>query len=292
MVRRGYSFVVVARGIVALMIVIAAACGSPNRPTPPPLVVGPATPPVVRSISVPASRVETGRDITITAVVEDAETPLSQLTYLWTANIGTITGSGTTATWRHAPGLQKGADVVVTLMVADTHDVILNNQIVKQDFYVLAQAAPFRLHDSVAEVKELARKFLIDLFGTSSVSAIDCMVDFSDVCADLPEGKRIEFQQVVDHRRDYVVLDRQVLSQTVDWRGTDAGSVHSVTFYRDRRTDTGFIGTTCGDFELTVVYVTGRWWLCQSYFNRGPQPLCPDSLNNGGVARIFGRGGL
>lgn len=291
MARRGYLFVVAARGIVALAVT-GAACGSPNRPTPQPPVVGPATAPVIRSIAVPTSRVETGRDITITAVVEDAETPLSQLTYVWTSNIGTITGTGTTATWRHAPGLQRGADVVVTLMVKDTYDAILGNQIVKQDFFVLSQAAPFRVHDSVAEVKELARKFLVDLFGTSSVSPIDCMVDFSDVCADLPEGKKIEFQQVVDHRRDYVVLESRVLGQTVDWRGSDTGSVHSVTYYRDRRTDSGFIGTTCGDFELTVVYVTGRWWLCQSYFNRGPQPLCADSLNNGGVARIFGRGRL
>ncbi len=286
MARRGW-FVVL-----AVTAVTAAACGSPNRPSPPPLVVGPATPPVVRSISVPASRVETGKDITITAVVEDAETPLSQLTYLWTANVGTITGTGTTATWRHAAGLQKGVDVVVTLMVKDTYDAIVSNQIVKQDFFVLSQAAPFRVHDSLAEVKELSRKFLIDLFGVSSVSPSDCMVDFSDVCADWPEGKKIEFQQVVDHRRAYVVLSSQVLGQTVDWHSTDFGSVHSITSFRDQRIDTGFIGTTCGDFELTVIYVGGRWWLCQSYFNRGPQPLCGDSLNNGGVARIFGREGL
>lgn len=285
MVRRGW-FVVV-----AVTAVAAAACGSPNRPTPPPpLQVGPATPPVVRSITVPPSRVEVEQAITITAIVEDAETPLSQLTYLWSANVGTIAGSGATATWRHIAGIKKGADVVVTLTVVDTYDAIVNNQIVKQDFRVVSQAAPFRVHDSVAEVKELARKFLIDLFGVSSVSPSDCLVDFSDVCADWPEGKKIEFQQIVDHRRAYVVLSSQVLDQTVDWKSMDFGSVHSVTSFRDQRIDTGFIGTTCGDFELTVIYVSGRWWLCQSYFNRGPQPLCADSLNNGGVAKIFGRG--
>lgn len=278
--------------VVAVTAVMGMACGeSPTGPTPPPLVVGPATAPIVRSISVPASRVEAGQDITITAVVEDAETPLTQLTYVWTATAGTITGNGTTATWRHAAGLTKGADVFVSLLVVDTYDAIVDNQIVKEEFLVVSQATPFRVHDSAAEVKELSRKFLVDLFGNSSVSASDCMVDFSEVCADLPEGKKIEFEQVVYHRRDYVVLESRVLGQTVHWASSSFGSVHSVTFYRDQKTSNGFIGTTCGDFELTVVYVDGRWWLCQSYFNRGPQALCPDSVNDGGVARVLGKRG-
>lgn len=287
MVRRGW-FVVV-----AVTAVTVAACGSPNGPSPPPLVVGPATPPVVRSISVPASRVETGTDITITAVVEDAETPLSELTYLWTANVGTITGTGTTATWRHAAGLQKGADVVVTLMVKDTYDAIVSNQIVKQDFFVVSQAAPFRVHDSVAEVKELARKFLIDLFGNSSVSPDDCLVDFADVCADVPDGKQDEREDIVNHRRDYVVLSATLLQQTVESAGAVPGRVTSAVRYID-----SYRGApskqTCTDFYLTTVYVGGRWWLCQSTISKDQPPaICGNAVNDGGVFKIFsGKGGV
>lgn len=288
MARRGW-FVVV-----AVTAVMATSCGGPNRPTPPPPpVVGPATPPTVRSIAVPTSRVETGQDITITAVVEDAETPLSQLTYVWTANVGTITGSGTTATWRHAAGLQQGADVVVTLMVVDTYDAIVNNQIVKQDFFVLSQAAPFRVHDSAAEVMELGRKFLVDLFGNSSVPAEACMVDFSETCANADNGKIEELQQIVEHRQGYVVVSATKLAQRVAWHRADFGSVHTVMLYRDHPVNSSFIGTTCGDFEVTVVYVGDRWWICQSFFNEEDTSGCPSSDNTGGVGRIMRkRGGV
>ena len=37
------------------------------------------------------------------------------------------------------------------------------------------------MHDSVTELKELARKFLVDLFGNSQVPPAACLVDFSEV---------------------------------------------------------------------------------------------------------------
>ena len=260
MVRRGW-FVVV-----AVTAVTAAACGSPNGPTPPPLVVGPATPPVVRSITVPTSRVETGRDITITAVVEDAETPLSDLTYVWTANAGTITGSGTTATWRHAAGLKKGVDVVVTLMVKDTYDAIVSNQIVKQDFFVVSQAAPFRVHDSEAEVKELSRKFLLDLFGNSNIPPIDCLVDFTEVgrCADT---RALELKDITDNRSLVVILSGTIHRQQVFFDGTNSGRVVSYAEFHDRYIATGQLGMALGDFTLTTLYDGDRWWLCESSYD-------------------------
>lgn len=261
MARRGW-FVVV-----AVTAVTAAACGGPNRPTPPPpLVVGPATPPVVRSISVPASRVETGRDITITAVVEDAETPLGQLAFVWTANVGTITGSGTTATWRHAAGLQKGADVVVTLMVVDTHDAVVSNQIVKQDFFVVSQAAPFRVHDSEAELKELARKFLLDLFGNSAIPPLACLVDFTEVghCA---QGKAMELQDITENRQLVFILSGAIHRQQLEFEGAVSARVVNYAEFHDRSLATGAPGMALGDFTLTALYEGNRWWLCESTFD-------------------------
>ena len=269
--------------LAAAGIVLGGSCAGPSAPT----SVGPATPPVVRSIKVPSSRVEAGTDIAITAVVEDAETPLSALTFQWSASAGTITGSGPSATWRMPTGITSGVDVVVGLTVFDSHDAIVNNFVVKQQFVATALSAPFRVHDSVAEVKELARKFLVDLFGNSSVPAEACVVDFADVCANFGEGKTNELQQIIAHRAGYVVISAQVLNQKVVFTGPNTGSVHSAMLFVDRPKTSKVRGTTCGDFEVTVVYVNGRWWICESFFNEGDTSFCPTASNDGGVARIL-----
>lgn len=231
-------------------------------------------------------------DVAITAVVEDAETPLTQLAYQWTTSAGTITGNGTSATWRMPSGLTSGVDVLIKLTVVDTYDAIVNNVVVKQQFDVTKTSEAFRVHDSVAEVKALAKKFLVDLFGNSNVPAQACMVDFADVCANFPEGKNSELQQIVDHRDDYVVISAQILNQGVVFFGANAGSVHSATMYVDqRKDDPKFIGNTCGDFELTMVYVGNRWWICESYFNEDDLSFCPTGANTGGVAKTFRRRG-
>src|SRR5690606_41498169 len=112
-----------------------ASCATTAGPPPPaPGPVGPATPPVIKSIAVPAARVETGQDITITAIVEDAETPLDRLVYKWAASAGTITGTGAKATWRMPAGITKGVDVTIALTVVDTYDAIVGNQVVTRDF--------------------------------------------------------------------------------------------------------------------------------------------------------------
>ncbi len=280
------------RHFAAIAVALAASCAGPSAPSPPapppPPVVGPATPPVIRSIAVPSARVEAGADINITAVVEDAETPLSQLAYQWTASTGTITGTSAAATFRVPAGIKAGADVVVTLTVTDTYDAVVNNVVVKQQFVVTRTSAAFRVHDSVAEVKELARKFLVDLFGNSSVPATACMVDFADICANRPEGRTAELEQIEAHRDDYLVISAQILNQGVVFFGADSGTVHSATMYVDqRRDDPRFRGETCGDFELTMVYVGNRWWICESYFNEEDTSHCPTTSNDGGVARIL-----
>lgn len=271
------------RILAAAGIILGASCAGPSAPTD----VGPATSPIVRSIKVPSSRVEAGTDITITAVVDDAETPLSELTFQWSASAGTITGSGTTATWRMPPGIKSGVDVVIGLTVFDSHDTVVNNFVVKQQFVATAISAPFRVHDSVAEVKELARKFLVDLFGNSSVPAEACVVDFADVCANFGEGQANELQQIIAHRAGYVVISAQILNQKVVFSTADFGSVHSATLFVDRPKTSKVRGTTCGDFEVTVIYVDRRWWICESYFNEGDTSFCPSASNDGGVARVL-----
>ncbi len=245
-----------------VVLAAAVACGkSPTGPTPPG-PVGPATPPVIRSIGVPASRVEVEQDITLNAVVEDAETPLTQLTFLWTVNVGTIAGNGATATWRHAAGLLSGVDVVVTLTVVDKYQAIVNNQVVEREYRVVGQASPFRVHDSGAEMKELARKFLVDLFGNSSIPPGECLVDFSDTCA---SGKNDELNDITLHRQLVVVQQATIFSQTVSFPTSASAVVVSDSQFLDLWLDDGLIRPYRNDFVVTGVYEMGRWWICRSF---------------------------
>lgn len=231
----------------------------------------------------PAARVEAGQDITITAIVEDAETPLDRLVYKWTASAGTITGTGAKATWRMPAGITKGVDVTIALTVVDTYDAIVGNQVVTRDFTVTGTSTAFRVHDSIAEQKELARRFLIDLFGNSSVAPLDCLADFSEV-GRCRKGRLDELADIERHRDDYVVLSKRIINQAVQSTGPDEGIVRSVSEFIDRRTDTGAVGTTCGVFVTTTIYDAGRWWLCESTLDRDVRPDC----NTGGVSRIWG----
>ena len=85
----------------------AVGCSSttPTSPFVPPTVKI-TTAPVIRSITAPTARVEAGQDFPISAVVEDVETPLNALSFVWSANAGRFTGTGPAVTWRHDPGLK------------------------------------------------------------------------------------------------------------------------------------------------------------------------------------------
>lgn len=245
-------------------------CGvSCAGPTSPPPVVGAATAPVIRSITVPTTRVEAGQNVNITAVVDDAETPLTQLVYQWSASAGTITGTGATAVWRMSEGLKTGADVTVTLTVIDTYDAVVNNQVVPRQFVVVGTSAAFRVHDSVAELEELARKFLLDLFGNSAIPPEDCLVDFSTVgqCA---QGRQDELSDIRTHRDLVEVLAAEILGQwTTLHSSTEATVVSEAKFY-DRWLNPSpgqaEFSSTHADFTLTAIYDQRRWWLCTSRF--------------------------
>lgn len=256
-----------ARGTVAVVIATAILGGCSGPTTPPPTDPGPATAPIIRSISVPASRVEVAQDIVITAVVEDAETPLTQLTYAWTASAGTITGQGASATWRMAAGITSGQNVTVTLTVTDQYEALVNGVLIRSQFVVSQTSAAFRVHDSVAELKELARKFLIDLFGNSAIPPEECLVDFTTVgrCA---AGKQAELGDIVDHRELVVVLSAVIYAQTVSFQGPAEATVVSEARFDDRWLNPppgqSEFDYTHADFVLTSIYDSGRWWLCES----------------------------
>jgi len=266
--------------------VVLQACSGPTSPRTPDDPAAP-TPPVIRSIAVPTTRVEAGVTVEISAVVEDAETALDQLAYQWTASAGVISGTGLNATWQMPKGITAGMDVTVRLTVTETYQIRVNQQLVTRQHVVTSTSTPFRVHDSEAETKELARKFLVDLFGNSSVPAEACMVDFAEACAGLPEGRDEEYLQIVRHREQVIVYSATVLAQRFERPSLDAGSVHTAMLYDDQIIGQPPKPPTCGDFEVSVVYLGGRWWICQSFFNEEDTSSCPVPGSNSDVARIL-----
>jgi hypothetical protein len=253
-------------------LVVWAGCGAvpPAAPSPPPAPV-PAppnvvyTPPVIRSVTVAVSRAEVEQDIPVTAVVEDAETPVENLTFVWTANAGTVVGAGASVTWRLTKDTATTPlDVTISLQVVERFtERNAQGQSVPRELSAMSDAAPFRVHDSSAEVSRLAVSFLVDKFGNSNVAPGACLVDFSDNCT----GKAAELQDVIHNRETFVILsaEARVTQFTMNGDRTRATVVAACSF-QDRTIASGKFGTSRGDCVLTAVYESARWWLCSSSF--------------------------
>jgi hypothetical protein len=258
---------VLSAAVVAATLVAACSGPAPVTPTPTPSpalpVPAPATPPVVKAVTTGVTRVEVDQDVAVTADIEDAEKAPSQLTFIWTASVGTIQGGGPTATWRLPKGTaMTPADVVITVTVVDAYQVVENGQLVSREYRVSGNAAPFRVHDSIAEISKIAVTFLVDYFGNSNISPDDCLVDFSDDC----DGKELEYEDIVMNRNDRLIYSAQAVVTDVTLTGPDAASVVAWCRFEDEELATGLKGVASGDCLLTAVYEQKRWWLCSSNF--------------------------
>src|SRR6187402_2873994 len=163
--------------LVAALII--AACGSPPvTPSPPPtggnggggVVEPPPVPnaaPQIKAIVASDTRVEVGTPITLTATVEDAETPVANLEYRWSADTGTFTGNGAVVTWSPAANAQTPADYVITLTVVETYRSSVISSIVLENKATSTLTA--HVNNSSKELADLALRFLGD-FANSSVS--------------------------------------------------------------------------------------------------------------------------
>jgi hypothetical protein len=225
------------------------------------------TPPVIRSVTAAVSRAEVDQDVPVSAVVEDADVPVGQLSFAWSANAGTFSGTGPNVAWR----LPKGAvttpvDVVITLTVTEHWvDAQADGATIPHTLETTMAATPFRAHDSVAELTNISVSFLVDKFGNSSVSPGACLVDFSDTCA---KGKADEMQDIKDNRATFVLLSAQATVRSISFDGSRTGAtVLAECTFRDRKISNGDVGMAHGDCILTAIYERGRWWLCTSNFN-------------------------
>jgi hypothetical protein len=237
------------------------ACSSPTTPT---VTINPPvstanTPPTIQSLTTAGPRVEADQEIQVTAIVQDAETPVNQLTYGWSSSpiAGAFSGATSDVRWR-APKLATSPSLV-TLALTVTEKYTSAGQSKENS---VSSSTQVHYNDSMAESSQLSMDFLRD-FTTFSVSPEQCVRNFSDNC----RGKADELSDIRNNRSQFHILGGVFSVSSVAFNAdrTFANIVAPCTFY-DIRNDNGKHETVVGTCLLTTTYENWRWYLCDSNF--------------------------
>lgn len=249
-----------------------------------PAATGPNTVPVVSSLTVqpprpdqPLSLASIGDRISLTAAVNDAETPASQLTYEWTAvpNVGTFAGTGAAVQWTAPASTTSPQSVTLTLTVVEKYQEPDAQGLPINREHRVQRAVLIKVHDTVKEVTDMATDFLT-LFSNSNLGPEAVLHNFSRTCDD-GDGYREEYQDVVESRATRVILSHTFTGPTVfeyEFGADNACSRRNSTpgdvcvevpiRWTDRLIGSSTVNTVQGVDFVTGVYENSQWRLCHS----------------------------
>jgi hypothetical protein len=267
-----------------------AACGgTPNGPgavTQQPAVVEPVLPaappnnrPVIESITAQGRRAKEPpafadllEPIDLVARVRDDETALADLELQWTATAGSFEGTGSNVTWRAPSTAQTPVPVTLSLKVIEKYGYPGGAKVYQQD---VSSSVMISLHDSVKEVGEMAKQFLLD-FSDSSVRDVSyIMRNFQPGCY----GTADETIQVTENRRRYRIVEWRVgdASTSINFGGVcrygarrgDACTAVPVTWKSVDLDANNAVGSVSGTDWVASLYYPDqqRWRLCDSSFD-------------------------
>jgi hypothetical protein len=194
---------------------------------------------------------------------------VEQLTYNWTATAGTFTGTGAQVTWQAPAAAQTPMTVTLTLEIVERYGTGQEHRVTR--------TAPVALHDSIKEVGDMSRQFLIDFSNTLLKNTDEIMRNFGTaaICPH-PNELTDERDQVTNHYRSFVVHQSTIGGASVNvnfggscYAGLRGDACASVPVAWDStELSTNRRGTTQGIDHLTAVYSKEqtRWWLCSSRF--------------------------
>lgn len=219
--------------------------------------------PVVRIASLTASstRAEADADITLTASVENTDTPVDRLVFEWSADKGTFIGTGPRVRWRAPKGEKTPAFYDLKLTVVDKYVVVDADGNSEPRENRASAATRVTVNDSRAEITDLVLTFLGD-FANSSVSPETCVRNFSDSCP----GKREELGDIQNNRRMYTITGSRfsvgsiTFADAMTWADVSAPCEFTSIIKA-----TGKVEIARGTCLLTAVYENSRWWLCDSH---------------------------
>lgn len=238
---------------------------SPGNPTPPVTPAPPApvpnTPPTISSLTASSPRVEADGEVSLTAVVEDADTALDKLVYEWSSSPsrGTFTAAGRQARWV-APHLQPTPDLY-TLTLTVTENYTDASGAAKQN--KVTRSVEMRYNDSYAEMTRVSTRFLTELFANAAVTPQQAVQDFSDNCA----GKAAERGDIENNRRLFFIESGTFSVTSINLNAErTSGTVVGRCVFKDTVRATGVHETVTGICTLDTVYENWKWLLCGSSF--------------------------
>jgi hypothetical protein len=255
--------------------------GSPNAPgnvTPPPTTPPPNVPPGIDSIRVqgrgskePANFSDLGETVDVIATVHDPETPVEELQYSWTADVGAFDGTGAKVEWRAPDAATTPAAATLSLKVTEKYGYPGAAKIYQQD---VTSSAVVSLHNSRQEVGDMARQFLLDFSDSNIRDISSIMRNFIPGCY----GTKEETDEVAENRRRYRILDWRVgePQTTINFGGVcpyrakrgDSCSAVPVFWNSADMDNHGAVGAVSGTDWIAAFYMPDkqRWGLCDSSF--------------------------
>jgi hypothetical protein len=235
----------------------------------------------------PAQFADLGETINVSADVTDAETPVPQLTFAWTATVagdavGSFDGSGASVTWT-APVAFSGipATVRITLKVTERYQTTDDSGLPVTRENVVEKTRDLRLHDSVKEVSDLAYNFLLAFSQQRPVDEV--MKDFTTSCGEAAQ----ERSDVICNRQDGTITAYELGTPqtTIPFTGScpfrnvrgDACAqvsakwttkINSTPCHADLLPYAGKTNVVVGTDQVTAVLENDRWKLCASDWNQ------------------------
>jgi hypothetical protein len=223
-------------------------------------------PPVIQTIvaqgtrtTEPAQFADLNETINVTATVTDADTTAASLQYTWTADLGTMSGTGAKVTWQAPASAATPVKATITLSVSDGSTAVTGTSAVT-------------LHDSTKEIGDIATLFLVN-FSKTEVPVDTVMQDFTPQCP----GTASERQDVVNNRNGFVITSWNVQPPQVTVNfGAGCQTLHGLRqgdgcSYSQVRWDSTKVGggtdSVEGVDQIAAVFLSDRWWLCSSDFD-------------------------
>jgi hypothetical protein len=234
------------------------------------VVPGPNAPPVITSLvaqstraNAPSNFADLGEEVNVTATVRDNETPVDKLAFEWSADGGTLTGTGAAVRWRAPTGVAIPAQIRLAVKVTEAVDSASQSA---------SSTVTIRVHDSVKEISDLSVQYLLD-FSDQKNSPEYVVRNFYAGCP----GRSEELQDVQNTRTNYTITSSKIgspTSATVGFGGTCSygnktgvdGCVRTPVEWKTTDKRSGLNETLTGTTHTTAVYRDSRWWLCDSNF--------------------------
>jgi hypothetical protein len=239
-------------------------------------------PPVIASLFARGSRpnepgqfADLDEIVDVQAIVSDAETPPSQLTYEWSSSLGGTFTGGASATWHAPPNASTPAVAALTLTVTEKYMTVDPSGLPVERENRVSQSTSVSLHNSRAEIGDMARQFLLDFSNPGVRDVNTIMRNFTDLC---PAGKAAETSEVAHNRDHFTIKSAHVdtaavtvnFSGACPFRARSADACAEVPVdWASTFLDDGSLHHAVGTDQVTAVYdaAKAQWALCESDFD-------------------------